>query len=160
MVDWNKYIGIPWKFNGDDFGGCDCVGLLRLVARDNNWTDKITDNKPIEKDWHKQDAYRMIRYFASRFKKIEKKEDLIEGDIVYFKINGEGHIGIWVGYGKYIEQYPPLSDNIPSSSHLQRFEKIKNNFVCGFRRGDENARNDTRVYNQAEGRQENKTEME
>lgn len=30
-MDLNEFVGIPWKVRGDDFTGCDCWGLLRLV---------------------------------------------------------------------------------------------------------------------------------
>ena len=29
-IDWNKYVGIPWKQGGRSFEGADCWGLLLL----------------------------------------------------------------------------------------------------------------------------------
>ena len=34
MEDISKYIGIPYKFNGDATEGADCAGLVMLFYRD------------------------------------------------------------------------------------------------------------------------------
>ena len=34
MDDLTKYIGIPYKWRGTDYDGCDCHGLVVLVYRD------------------------------------------------------------------------------------------------------------------------------
>jgi len=135
-MDWAKYIGIPWKFNGSDYDGCDCLGLLRIVAREQGWQEQFDDGKPIEKDWFKKEPLRLLRYLYRHFDKIDEVDQLREGDIIYFRINGEGHTGIWIGYGKFIEQFPVQHPMLKSSTHIQRFSKIKNHFICGFRRRD------------------------
>lgn len=34
MVDVQRYIQIPYKVHGRDFDGCDCLGLVILVCRE------------------------------------------------------------------------------------------------------------------------------
>lgn len=140
MEDIHKYIGIPFKFARYDFNGCDCIGLIRLWFQDHQWKPEIYDGKPFSRTWYKREPYRMIRWFMRHFNLIRNINDLKFGDIVYFHINGEGHCGIYLNYGKLLTTFPHCqqwdNSNLPDQSmiiHRFVWGKI---FRAGFRRKD------------------------
>lgn len=57
MIDHVKYLGIPYQHNSSTFKGCDCLGLLRLIYREeygitlpeySNYQERGRLNKPVE----------------------------------------------------------------------------------------------------------------
>jgi len=90
MIDWNKYVGIPYKINGRNFDGCDCWGLVCLVYRYEFGID-------IDKYFYKDlaEGHDLIAKEKKCFMKIEKPAI---GDLVLFNIGGKpSHIGIVIG---------------------------------------------------------------
>ena len=101
MDNINKFIGIPYKFNGDTADGCDCLGLVRYFYREHGWID-IDDGLPIDENWMKNATSRIRRFFPKHFDIAWKPEDMKYGAVVIFKINSEMHFGVYVGYGKLL----------------------------------------------------------
>lgn len=101
MDNINKFIGIPYKFNGDTADGCDCLGLVRYFYREHGWID-IDDGLPIDENWMKNATSRIRRFFPKHFDIAWKPEDMKYGAVVIFKINSELHFGIYLGYGKML----------------------------------------------------------
>ena len=138
MEDIYKYINIPYKFAGYNYDGADCIGLLRLFYADHNWVE-MNDGRTFTKDWYKKEPYRMVKWFLKNMNKIKTIEELQFGDVVYFLIGGEGHVGIYYKYGKIITTFPENSKQwdgtyMPNNSflcHKQLWEKA---YRCGFRR--------------------------
>lgn len=100
-MDTDKYIGIPYKFNGDTFEGADCLGLVRLFYREHGWI-KIDDGLPIDENWMKDAPRRIVRWFGAHFNKTKNPNDMTYGDICIFLINREIHFGIYVGNGRLL----------------------------------------------------------
>ena len=148
-MDWSSYLGIPFEFNGSSHLGCDCIGLLRLVWKEKGWNEDFMDGKLVEKKWYEENPYRLLRYLCRHFDKVREIGQLKEGDILYFRINDEGHVAIWLGYGKYLQSFPPIKEGMISMSHMARFKHIKDSFVCGFRRRE----SDQYATDQAERRE-------
>lgn len=102
MENINKFIGIPYKFNGDTAEGCDCLGLVRYFYKEHGWIE-IDDGLPITKeDWMSNAVKRIKHFFPKRFDVAWKPEQMEYGAVVIFKINGEMHFGIYVGYGNVL----------------------------------------------------------
>lgn len=133
-IDFGKYVGIPWMFNGSSRAGCDCVGLLRLFYKEQGWEPSFDDGKPVDEEWYLKSPYRLVRYLGKHFNKVTEKNLLSPGDVIYFRENGEGHVGIWCGYGKVLQTYPPKHSMLYTASHIVRFDKIKQLYICGFKR--------------------------
>lgn len=112
MESINKYIGIPYKFNGTSFDGVDCLGLCRLFYREHGWIE-IDDGLPIDKDWMKNAARRIVRWFGANFEKTRNPDDMSFGDICIFLINGELHFGIYLEYGKLLSTH--ITDSYKNS---------------------------------------------
>ena len=101
MDNINKFIGIPYKFNGDTADGCDCLGLVRYFYREHGWLD-VDDGLPIDEHWMDSATSRIRRFFPKHFDIAWKPEDMKYGAVVIFKINSELHFGIYLGYGKML----------------------------------------------------------
>jgi cell wall-associated NlpC family hydrolase len=102
MENVNKYIGIPYRFNGDTADGCDCLGLVRYFYREHGWID-VDDGLPINKeDWMNSAVRRIKNFFPKNFDVAWKPEDMKYGAVVLFKINSELHFGVYLGYGRLL----------------------------------------------------------
>lgn len=131
---WDEYIGIPFKFNGSDYNGADCIGLVRLIYQERGWLPTFDDGKPVKQGWHKENPLRLVNYLCRHFNRVDNIQLLKEGDLIYFRDeNGEGHVAIWVGYGKILHSAPSI-EGISSTSHIGRMKHIQQSFVCAFAR--------------------------
>lgn len=81
------WIGTPYEYAGESKSGTDCSGFTMMVYQD-------VYGKSIERGSSAQHG---------QAKEI-KKENLREGDLVFFKINTEkvGHVGIYITDGYFV----------------------------------------------------------
>lgn len=123
MIDWNKYIGKPYVFNGRDLEtGVDCVGLIYCLYKDQGWAIDFDDGQEILPDWFERDKFRFARYMLKHFDRADNISQLQEGDIIFFDINGESHVGIYCGYGKFLSTFPKVSTFNGGISFLDRLK--------------------------------------
>ncbi len=82
--DW---LGVPHRIGGKDKSGIDCSGFVTVAM-----------NKVYSKDFSGPSAV-----MATRVKAIRKNE-LKEGDLVFFKINGPkvSHVGLYLSDGYFV----------------------------------------------------------
>lgn len=136
MVNLKKFINIPYVFNGDTFDGADCAGLVKLFYEQNGW-QLPHFNKP-EYQWYLKRPMSMERYLLKHFDKSRDINELTYGDIVYFSINGEGHVGIILNYGKLLMTYPKINEFNGGISFIDRTKYWFNipgvKFIAGFKR--------------------------
>lgn len=130
-MDYNKYIGLPYKDNGRDENGVDCWGLARLFyanelnidlpSYDNLYTTTydpaVTEAINIHKDnW-------------------EQTKTGKPGDLCLFNIYGEpAHVGVYVGSRKFLharEGKDSVVESLDAGQWTKRFQ--------GFYRYSENA---------------------
>lgn len=100
MLDTEAYIGIPHVFLGDTHEGCDCFGLARLYYREHKWSQDFTDNggEVTKENYNTSSVWRRIlRYLKENFDEVKSINELKEGATVLFLIDGDYHIGIYVG---------------------------------------------------------------
>ncbi len=110
----NEWWNTPYKYAGNSRNGIDCSGFSCLLL-------KTVYNKEI------------IRGSAEMFKVTErvKKEDLKEGDLVFFKIrNGRiSHVGVYLANNKFVHASVKYGVIISSLDH----EYYKKVFASGGR---------------------------
>lgn len=84
-------IGTPYRFGGSSPGGFDCSGLAMYVYRKNGIDIPRTATD---------------QFFEGR--RISKR-NIQPGDLVFFRISGNGvsHVGIYAGKGKFIHAPKP-----------------------------------------------------
>ncbi len=136
MEDLKKYIGIPYGFNESSFEAADCAGLVSLFYREHGWPDDYP--KPKTKDWYMKEPLYMQKYLMKNFSMTRDIDELTYGDILYYQINGEGHIGVYLNYGKFLSTYPKVSEFNGGCSFIDRcrfwFNMGGVKFIAGFRR--------------------------
>ena len=134
----NNYVGIPYEFAGSSHDSADCIGLVRLFYKEHNWKPDIYDG-PFYHNWYVKTPFRMIRFFIKNMNKIKDIKDLQFGDVVYFTIGGEGHVGIYYKYGRILTTFPDNSKQwdgtyMPNNSFLCHRQLWERAYRCGFRR--------------------------
>ncbi len=84
MTSW---LGVPYKYGGDNKAGCDCSGLV----------------KSIFKEVYNKDLFRSAMDQMKNVRVITRSE-LAIGDLVFFKIKGNNvsHVGIYIGESKFM----------------------------------------------------------
>lgn len=96
-----KYVGIPYKHNGRDLKGLDCLGLIWRFYADMGIDVPDSDGRPISEDWYREDPDRYIRGLL-------KVGAAVTGplkplDLVYFQLRGVvRHAGIMVSPNVFI----------------------------------------------------------
>lgn len=96
-----KYVGIPYKHNGRDLDGLDCLGLIWRFHKDVGIDVPDSDGKPIAVDWYRDDPDRYIRGLLKVGKPVEGPPKPL--DLVYFQLDGiVRHAGIVVSPGVFI----------------------------------------------------------
>jgi probable lipoprotein NlpC len=90
----SKYIGIPYKLNGRDFSGTDCLGLVWLYLRDQGINFPDGDGLPIDENWQDNAETRFIDGLDDIANRVDtpQKNDIVI--IHYFRQSA--HIGVMI----------------------------------------------------------------
>ena len=119
--DFSKYCGIPYKFNADTFEQADCSGLVKLFYEQHGWSGANYE-KPKDEDWYVRDPLYMQRYLVKHFDMTRDINQIEFGDILYFLISGEGHLGIALPYGRILMTYPKINKFNGGVSFIDRYK--------------------------------------
>jgi murein DD-endopeptidase / murein LD-carboxypeptidase len=93
---WNKilydsienWLGTPYRYAGNNHDGVDCSGLVRSLC--SGVYNSVLSAR------NSADIYKSIKHV--------KKQDLREGDLVFFRIRTRSisHVGIFIGNNKFV----------------------------------------------------------
>jgi cell wall-associated NlpC family hydrolase len=120
---------------GTDRNGIDCTNLCQLVYKENNLSpSEWTDGKPVDKEWFLKSPYRLLFFLKRNFIRVEKLEMLTPGDIIYMSIQGEGHVSIFVGHGRFLSIMPPKNIMWGGLSFIDRLLFYSSENVAYFKR--------------------------
>lgn len=105
-----KYLGTPYVWGGASPSGFDCSGLMQYV--------------------YAQNGIKIPRVSQDQFKSgsAVSSENIMPGDLVFFKgytkdAQNPGHVGMYIGNGKYI-QAPKTGDVVKVSNMSDRSDYV------------------------------------
>lgn len=114
LQEANSWIGIPYKWGGNDRNGVDCSGFVLQV-----YLKSLEISLP--RNSEKQMQYcREIR-----------KEEMVPGDLVFFTVRGGdrvGHVGIFIGDNNFVHSSSSKGVIVTS---LDNPYFVKNFYSCG-----------------------------
>lgn len=124
----DKYLGIPWQWGGCTLQGCDCLGVTKLILK-----NEIDYTIPEDSPCSIGSKYRMIEQAIKQGDVIKAEKDLKEFDVVFFIVDGEvRHMGVMIDkFGRFIHQLEGKVSRVSklSESYWQKrfFVGIRNN---------------------------------
>lgn len=132
MINPNKYIGITHQFGQSSWESCDCIGLVKLFYNTEGFKEPIDDNMPMDKEEYAKTPYRLLRYFLKNMDRVKDHNDLQYGDVVVFRVGGELHTAVYIGYGKVLAMAVPVVYGFTKST-IYKQNYWLSCFVSGFR---------------------------
>lgn len=120
-MNYNKYIGLPYKDNGRDVSGLDCWGLVRLFYK-----QELGIDLPSYADLYTSGSDPLIPEAINTYKdNWELLDSGNPGDVCLFNILGEpAHVGIYIGDNKFLhvrEGMDSVIESITSTQWSKRF---------------------------------------
>jgi sulfur carrier protein ThiS len=131
-MNFEKYIGLPFKAKGRDESGVDCWGLVRLVYKNEYGILLPSFSEQYELD----DTNRIADLFAQYKEGWDPVTTPSAGDVVLFKILGyETHIGVCVDKSKFLHVREGKDSVIESLTNLKWSKRV----VGVFKYSDKNS---------------------
>lgn len=98
----SELIGIPYKHNGRDRDGFDCLGLVWYVYTQVGIVFPSGDGLAIRDDWYEQDSLRYLRGLLEVG--VVAKEPLVPLDLVYFRVINDAvtHSGVLITDDRFL----------------------------------------------------------
>ena len=92
--------GIPFKHNGRDYDGVDCLGIVYLYLKEQGIYFPKDDGKEIDEQWYNQSPRRLLKGLNKHFKKVKEPQ---ANDILLFKLKGKlRHIGVMIDHHRFL----------------------------------------------------------
>jgi len=105
-MNFNKYIGIPYKTGGREINGADCFGLVKLIFKDlkgidlPDFTDLVYDKDTWDEDNH---ILHHINNFKSGYGFFTVDPPYQQFDcLIFAESRSADHIGVYIGDGKFL----------------------------------------------------------
>lgn len=121
-MNYNKYIGLPYKNLGRDEAGIDCWGLVRLFYK-----NELQIDLPSYDNLYTNSDSAEVPELLSKYKDNWLQDNKgAPGDVCLFNIYGEpSHVGIYVGDNKFLharEGRDSVIDSLDSPQWSKRFQ--------------------------------------
>lgn len=112
-----RFVGVPYRHNGRDMDGLDCLGLVVLFYRHFGIEIPDGDGEPIQKNWWVWDPERYIRGILRQGR--PAGEPLRALDLVYFAMKPGivSHAGVMIDTERFIhvlEDHPVMVSRLGS----------------------------------------------
>lgn len=114
LSEANSWIGIPYKWGGNDRNGVDCSGFVLQV-----YLKSLEISLP-------RNSEKQMQYCRAI-----NKEEMVPGDLVFFTVRGGdrvGHVGIFIGENNFVHSSSSKGVIVTS---LDNPYFVKNFYSCG-----------------------------
>lgn len=114
LQEANSWIGIPYKWGGNDRNGVDCSGFVLQV-----YLKSLEISLP-------RNSEKQMQYCRAI-----KKDEMVPGDLVFFTVRGGdrvGHVGIYIGDNNFVHSSSSKGVIVTS---LDNPYFVKNFYSCG-----------------------------
>lgn len=111
-MDFQKYVGIPFKKNGRSLLGVDCFGIVYVIWKDFNLEKPLIAHRNLKRvgAWGKDGQNRIDESIANGVVSEVKLVDLKPLDMVTFNLpGGFFHFGVYVGDDYFIHSRDKVS---------------------------------------------------
>jgi hypothetical protein len=120
-MDYNKYIGLPYKDNGRDASGVDCWGLARLFYQQELGVE-LPSYTNLYAGAHDPQVSHALETYKDTW---EAAEYGAAGDLCLFNIYGEpAHVGVYIGNRRFLharEGRDSVVESLDSAQWSKRF---------------------------------------
>jgi hypothetical protein len=120
-MDYNKYIGLPYKDNGRDVSGVDCWGLARLFYQQ-EFGIELPSYTSLYAGAHDPQVSQALETYKDTW---EAAEYGAAGDLCLFNIYGEpAHVGVYIGNRRFLharEGRDSVVESLDSAQWSKRF---------------------------------------
>lgn len=110
------FLGIPYRLNGRDRNGTDCIGLVWLYLRHLGHNPPDGDGRPVDEGWRKEAPERMAAWLETH---TTRTDDPREGDLVLMRLlGGVMHMGVMVDGERFLhilEDRPSMLSRLRTS---------------------------------------------
>jgi|SRR5579871_1740768 len=125
MIDWARYIGIPYKYLGRDHSGCDCYGTVYLILREQFGLDvpSYTENRS-PKENRIESASIINGEIKTCWRKVDPGAES-PGDVVLFRLhNLPLHCGVVMGDGRFIHNLAGCNSVVESYVNIKWASRV------------------------------------
>lgn len=94
-LDMSEFLGIPWRLNGRDGTGADCLGLVVMYLQAQGVDIPDGDGLPVTENWREDSPRRALQWLSRHATRVDSPA---AHDIVLFRIPTGGgiHLGVMV----------------------------------------------------------------
>ena len=90
----SDFLGIPYRLNGRDRSGTDCLGLVLMYLCSLGMKPPYGDGLPIDADWRQKAETRLTSWFSRHARAVPTPA---QGDVALFRTrDGTMHLGVMV----------------------------------------------------------------
>ena len=121
------FLGIPYRLNGRDRSGTDCLGLVLMYLRSLGLNPPDGDGRPIGPDWRREAEARISAWLSQHARRVNQPA---AGDIAVFRLpGGTMHLGVMADGQNVLhvlEDKPSMLTPLPRCHRLVGLYRLTN----------------------------------
>jgi hypothetical protein len=121
-MNYDRYIGLPYKENGRDETGIDCWGLARLFYKQELGIE-LPSYTELYSGSYDPKVVAAINYYKDTWTKVENPQP---GDLCLFSIMGEpSHVGVYIDNGSFLHSRDGKDSVVENINNPRWFNRLQ-----------------------------------